>query len=232
MITLVGLGPGDESSLSLGALSALETASLQHVRGDGHLFLRTEHHPVVEALKRRGIRYDSFDILYDDAPDFDSVYAEICTRVLHASSRTDDGSVADVTYAVPGHPLCGEDSVQRIREGAEAAGIETRTVSSGSFVEAALTAVGASLGDGLSIRDALTLRATDSIDRQGNRVDARPDPAHGLLLYQIFDAASASQAKLALMRDYPDDWPIALVRWAGVAGREEVRRIPLFRLDR
>jgi tetrapyrrole methylase family protein/MazG family protein len=34
------------------------------------------------------------------------------------------------------------------------------------------------------------------------------------------------------MRDYPDDWEAVLIRWAGVAGREEVKRIPLFRLDR
>ena len=34
------------------------------------------------------------------------------------------------------------------------------------------------------------------------------------------------------MRDYPDDWEIVLVRQAGVHGSEEVRRVPLYRLDR
>jgi tetrapyrrole methylase family protein/MazG family protein len=52
------------------------------------------------------------------------------------------------------------------------------------------------------------------------------------MLYQVFDTATASHTKLALMQDYPDDWEVSLVKWAGVEGKEEVKSVPLFKLDR
>jgi tetrapyrrole methylase family protein/MazG family protein len=233
VITLIGLGAGDAETLSRGAERALREASARQANGTGALFLRTARHPVVDTLQVWGLNFETFDALYAAAPDFQTVYAEIAARVLAGAQRLGaDGAPFPVAFAVPGHPLFGEDSVRRIRAGAEAAGIETRLVSSGSFVEAALTAAGVSLADGCDVRDALTLLPSDQVDRDGSRTSGRADVSRGLLLYQVFDTASASHAKLCLMRDYPDDWEVALIRWAGVAGREEVRRIPLFRLDR
>lgn len=233
MITLIGLGAGDADTLSRGAERALRLASAQMAAGQGCLWLRTACHPSAEALRDWGLSFETFDALYDAAPDFATVYATIAERVLTVAGRTGaDGTPLPIAYAVPGHPLFGEESVRLIREGARTAGIETQVVSSGSFVEAALTAAGTSLDTGCDVRDAQTLHAFDRVDANGDPTGGRLDVSRGLLLYQIFDAASASTAKLALMRDYPDDWKIALIRWAGVAGREEVRRLPLFRLDR
>ncbi len=233
MITLIGLGAGDSDTLTRGAERALRAADTAAKQGAGALFLRTARHPVVETLHEWGLEFETFDALYDSAPDFATVYAGIAARVLEAAQRTDaDDTPLPVAYAVPGHPLFGEESVRLIRAQAAEAGIETRIVASGSFVEAVLTAVGADLGDGVDVRDALTLASQDQVDRSGHAVGERLDVSRGLLLFQVFDTASASHAKLSLMRDYPDDWEIALVRWAGVDGREEVRRLPLFRLDR
>jgi len=233
VITLIGLGAGDFDTLSIGAHRALRAASTAAAQGKGVLFLRTGRHPVVETLREEGLRFETFDALYETAPDFTAVYTGIAARVLaEAERKTDHGEPFPVAYAVPGHPLFGEESVRRIREGAAERGIPVRIVSSGSFVEAALTAAGANLGDGVDVRDALTLAATDTVDANGHPGAGRVDVSRGLLLYQVFDTASASHAKLALMRDYPDEWEIALVRWAGVAEKEEARRIPLFRLDR
>src|SRR5262249_52457933 len=151
-----------------------------------------------------GLRFETFDTLYESAPDFAAVYTGIAARVLaEAERRTEQGEPFLVAYAVPGHPLFGEESVRLIREGAVERGIAVRIVSSGSFVEAALTAAGATLGDGIDVRDALTLAATDAVDANGQPDRGRVDVSRGLLLYQVFDAASASHAKLALMRDYP-----------------------------
>ncbi len=233
MITLIGLGPGDAETLSRGAERALREASAAMEQGTGVLLLRTARHPVVEALRAWGLHFETLDALYDTAPDFAAVYSGIAARVLAEAARiTGGGKPFAVAYAVPGHPLFGEESVRLIREGAASAGIPTQIVSSGSFVEAALTAAGASLGDGVDVRDALTLAPTDRIDEHGHPDGGRLDVSRGLLLYQVFDTASASHAKLSLMRDYPDDWEIALIQWAGVPGREAVRRVPLFQLDR
>ena len=233
MITLVGLGAGDSDSLSRGAERALRKASSGMQAGTGTLYLRTSRHPCVDWLRQEGLAFATFDDVYDVAPDFAAVYAHIADVVLSEAQRqSPDGQPFDVTFAVPGHPLFGEESVRLIREQAMERRIETRIVASGSFVEATLTAAGVSLADGCDVRDALTLQTGDSVDRQGQRMSGRLDVTRGLLLFQVFDAASASHAKLALMRDYPDDWQVILVRAAGVPGQEEVRNVPLFRLDR
>jgi len=231
VITLVGLGSGDAASLSLGARRALETASELHRKGAGKLYLRTEQHPIVETLREWGLDFTSFDSLYDSSPDFDTVYRTIAATVIDAASGGSCRAPLRVTYAVPGHPLFAEDSVRQIRAAATELNIPVNIVGSGSFVEAVLTAVGVEIGSGCDIRDALTLRQSDSIGRDGNRLPGRPDPSRSLLLYQVFDTHAASQTKLALMQDYPDDWEVALVRRAGT-GQEIVCHIPLYRLDR
>ncbi|HEX6816899.1 MAG TPA: nucleoside triphosphate pyrophosphohydrolase, partial [Ktedonobacterales bacterium] len=42
----------------------------------------------------------------------------------------------------------------------------------------------------------------------------------------------ASGVKLALSELYPDDWEVAVVRWASMPGQENVTRLPLYALDR
>ena len=232
MITLIGLGSGDAESLSLGAKRALETASELHSVGAGKLYLRTELHPTVEALREWGLAFDLFDSLYDSAPDFETVYRTIALTVMTAASNSLHGASAPVAYAVPGHPLFAEDSIRQIRAAAAGLHIPVRIVGSGSFVEAVLTAVGVDLGAGCDVRDALSLPQADQIGRDGHRLPGRPDSSRSLLLYQVFDSDVASRTKLALMQDYPDDWEIALVRRAGIEGREDVRYIPLYQVDR
>jgi tetrapyrrole methylase family protein/MazG family protein len=230
MITLIGLGPGDPDLLTRGAERALYEASRATQEGTGTLLLRTARHPVVEALRDWGLKFATFDALYDSAPDFDTVYTEIALRVIEAHQHS-GAAAGHVWYAVPGHPLIGEESTGRIRAAAQPLGIPVRVVASGSFVEATLAAAGAQLADGFDVRDALTLAEADAIDRNGDPTTPRVDVTRGLLLFQVYDAASASHTKLALMRDYPDDWPVQLIRSAGIPGQEAVKSLPLYRLD-
>lgn len=232
MITLVGLGAGDVSGLSIGAREALTKASRLHHCGEGRLFLRTEHHPVVEALREWGLEFQTFDYLYENARDFETVYEAISDAIIGAAVGATECTGLPVVYAVPGHPLFAEDSVHRIRVSARQLNLPVRIVASGSFVEAVLTAVGVDLAAGCDIRDAQTLTETDTIGRDGSQLPGRPDTARSLLLYQVFDSDVASRTKLALMKDYPDEWEIVLVKSAGVDGQEQVKRIPLLRLDR
>ena len=219
MLTLIGLGAGDADTLSRGAEQALRENS-------GRLILRTARHPVVDTIQEWGIQFESLDSLYEAATDFASLYIQIADVVME---RVRQG---DVAFAVPGHPLFAEDSVQRILALAEAEQISVKIVTSGSFVEASLAAVRSSIGNGCDVRDALMLPLEDIISSSGTRTVGRPDVSRALLLYQVFDQASASHAKLALMRDYPDDWQIAVIQWAGVAGKEAVTWLPLYELDR
>ena len=67
-ITILGLGPGDPMLLTRQAWQVIEESS--------EIFLRTQKHPVVQALPDRLILH-SFDELYDTSPSFEDVYEAI-----------------------------------------------------------------------------------------------------------------------------------------------------------
>lgn len=208
MITLLGLGPADAGHLTEAARDILRAAP--------RLFVRTTQHPAVTDLQRASDApsFRSFDTLYDTAADFETVYETIAETLLNAAQE------ADIVYAVPGHPLVAEESVRRLLERARAAALPVRIVGSASFLEPTLAALSLSLSDGLTLLDALTL------DRYAAQ------PALGLLLYQIYDRQVASDVKLRLMRDYPDEWEVHVVHAAGVPNAERIEILPLHRLDR
>ena len=100
-LTIVGLGPGAAGHLSLETLQLLE---------NHFVILRTEIHPTVEELKRRGIRYISCDGWYEKEATFEEVYDKISSFVLEQARDK------DVVYAVPGSPLVAERTVVLLRE--------------------------------------------------------------------------------------------------------------------
>jgi tetrapyrrole methylase family protein/MazG family protein len=206
LITIIGLGPANAGGLSVAAREALRAAP--------NLLLRTARHPAADELKAEGLKSESLDALYESAPSFDELYTTLAQRVLDAARN------GDIAYAVPGHPLVGEESVKRLIALARENDIPIRIIGSASFLEPTLSALNLSLGDGLLILDALSIDATN----------LRPDTP--TLYYQVYDAQTASALKLALMSQYPSDFEVFVVRAAGVVGQETVETIPLHRLDR
>jgi tetrapyrrole methylase family protein/MazG family protein len=210
MITLVGLGPGRRDSLTLGAYAALKSATT--------LFLRTERHPVVDDLRAEGISFTPLDSHYEQSASFSEVYASLARTVLDAAQHS------DVVYAVPGHPLLGEQSVELVVRSAREQGIPCRVAPASSFIDAALAAL-AELEPGAGSGHLQILDATDLASVQ-------PDPSRPALLYQVYDDDTASRLKIALLEEYPDSLPVQVVRWAGVADAESVVTMPLSELDR
>ncbi|MFL7809523.1 MAG: SAM-dependent methyltransferase, partial [Anaerolineae bacterium] len=207
-ITIVGLGPGDPRHLTREAWEVLEAAS--------EVWLRTERHPTVAGLPA-GLALHSFDALYEGAEDFSQVYEAIATEVLRLGQRTDG-----VVYAVPGHPLVGEATVTHLLSRAEDAGLDVRIVEGLSFIEPTLTALRIDALPGLQVYDAVEVAAL-------HHPPLNPDlPA---LLPQLYSRVLATDVKLTLMNQYPDDHEVALVRAAGTP-EEQVVRLPLYELDR
>ncbi len=226
MITVIGLGPGGVDDLSRRAFQALREGSEAAANGSGVLVLRTSQHPCVDALINEGIQFESYDSLYESASDFQSLYTTIASKLITlAQTRS-------VFYAVPGNPYVGEETVRILLELADTSGIELEVIPSAGFVEAVLIAAKVPQSDGYDVRDALTLSPYDMLDADGLPTSARIDTTRGLILFQVYNVAAASQAKLSLMREYPDEWQIAVVIAAGVKDRETVQWIPLFKLDR
>lgn len=207
-ITIVGLGPGDPNQLTLEAQRILQ--------GAGEVYLRTRHHPTVASLPT-GPSLHFFDHLYEEKETFVEVYDEIARRIL-ALGRRPEG----VVYAVPGHPLVGEASVQRILALAKQRKIGVHVVEGLSFIESVLTCLGLDALAGLQIVDATELAAL-------HHPCLNPDlPA---LIAQLYDQPLASDVKLTLMNLYPDEHPVTLVRGAST-NQAQTLVIPLHKLDR
>src|ERR1700756_4716969 len=106
-IVVVGLGPGRWEDLTLEARDVLEHAPF--------IVCRTLRHPTVDALRARrpDLALDSFDALYDAAESFAALYPAMTRRLLALVAERPQGE--PLVYAVPGHPLLGEESVRRLR---------------------------------------------------------------------------------------------------------------------
>lgn len=206
-IYLIGLGPGDREGLTLGALEALKTIR--------PLYLRTEEHPAVAALREEGINFNTFDNLYRQKENYDDIYLDMARQVLEGARR--EGQAA---YALPGHPLAAERSVGLLLDLAAGEGVTVEVRAGGSFMEACLTALKLDPSRGVTFLDALEIHALKS------------PPAQDLIIFQLFNRRAASRVKLALMDFFPDEYPVTLVRQAGVRGKEKLEKIPLYQLDR
>ncbi len=207
-LTIIGLGPGDASLLTVEARDLLSSAD--------EVWLRTAHHPTISGLPT-GPAYESFDPIYDGGDSFHQVYEEIVARVLNLARRPQG-----VIYAVPGHPLFGEATVRELLARAEAAALPVRIVAGVSFVDSLAAALGIDpLADGLLVLDALELG-----ERRRLLVPQRPT-----LIAQVYDRRTASHAKLALLDAYPPEHAVRIVRATGT-GDAAVINTTVERLDR
>lgn len=206
-IIIVGLGPGAAEDLTRRAWHTLTNAP--------RLFLRTSQHGCVPALPTT-LAYESFDALYETHDRFEDVYAAIIEALMAAARG------GDLVYAVPGDPLVGEATTTGLLEATREAGIAVDVVSGVSFVEPLLALLGVDALDGLQLLDGLQVAAM---------YHPPINPAFPALLAQVYSPAVASDIKLTLMNQYPDDFELQLVHGAGTADAR-VEILPLYALDR
>src|SRR5689334_17928675 len=219
-ITILGLGPGSISDLTLQAYNLLEQAA-----HDGQtVYFRTTIHPTVDALQQAipHLQIASFDRLYDESADWGGLYQQIAEEVCALATQQ------SVIYAVPGHPLIGETSVQLILRLARERGLHVAIVAGLSFLEPVCALLELDPFDaGLQLVDATNLVALGTDEIAGKVVPTAP-----LLVAQLYNRRLASAVKIALSECYPDEWPVKLVRAAGIGTDEAVIEVPLYELDR
>lgn len=207
-ITIVGLGPGRVEELTLAAWRTLENAS--------DVYLRTNRHPLVQELPPNAT-YHSFDVLYDAADSFDTLYAEIVERLLSLAVERDT-----VIYAVPGHPLVGEQTTTLLLERAASLdGVDVEIVAGLSFIEPALTALGLDAMAGLQVHDALDMVTS---------YHPPLNPDYPTLIAQVYSRDVAANLKLTLMNQYPDEYEVTLLHGAGT-NDAQLERVPLHAID-
>ncbi len=204
-IHIIGLGAGDFLQLPLGVYRTLKKAD--------PLYLRTADHPVVKELEQEGLRYESFDSVYEKHDEFAPVYREIAETLIANSQKE------PIFYAVPGHPLVAEQTVQFLIDAEKEGRCELSIAGGQSFLDAIFGALRIDPIEGFQLID-------------GTGIDSdRLNMNEHLLIAQVYDQFSASEVKLSLMEKYPDDYPVTIVTAAGSAG-ERLRTVPLHELDR
>ncbi|MGN6361115.1 MAG: nucleoside triphosphate pyrophosphohydrolase [Thermomicrobiales bacterium] len=218
-IVVVGLGPGDAGLMTRDTLDWLASGR--------PVWLRTRIHPTVAQLPDAA-RWSDFDALYEQADNFDALYAAIVAALLDAALAAGDGPIV---YAVPGHPTIGESTVARLREAAPARGVAVAIVPALSFLDTIAPLLPLDpLRDNLQLVDGLALAA--ALDAEPFSGGVWPlSPLRPALVGQVYNAATASAVKLALGRFYPDDHPVTVLRASGVAGAETTHTVPLHELD-
>jgi len=207
-IIIVGLGSGDEDQLTLGVWKQLQAAQ--------KLYLRTDRHPAVALLQKNGIAYETFDALYEKRDTFEEVYEAIAQELLTLAKS----AAAPVIYAVPGHPMVAEKTVQLLRGRCPREGITLRLLGGESFLDQAFLRLGFDPIEGFQLLNGSDL-SVHSLNPQLHTV-----------IGQVYDTFTASDVKLTLMELYPDDTEVVVGHALGVTAEEKIVRIPLYELDR
>nr|WP_106782168.1 nucleoside triphosphate pyrophosphohydrolase [Lysinibacillus timonensis] len=203
-ITILGLGAGDIDQLPLGIYKKLKKAQ--------RIFVRTNDHPVLIDLEKEGIRFTSFDDIYEKHETFHPVYEEISQRLI------DESIQSSVIYAVPGHPLVAEQTVQLLIRAEHEGRAKLKIEGGQSFLDPIFATLKIDPIDGFQLFDGTSFSIHD--------VNMR---AH-VLIAQVYDSYSASEVKLTLMEKYRDDYPVTVITAAGSLN-EKVTTIPLYELD-
>lgn len=209
-ITVVGLGSGDADQLTLGVWRRLQKAERR--------FVRTEKHPMMKIFGDNDLTYTSFDSLYEQLDSFPDVYAAITEALIGQAKSL--SAASELIYAVPGHPMVAERTVQLLRERCLQEGIELVILGGESFLDQAFTRLGFDPIEGFVLLDAAELKPSQ----------LRPE-LH-TLIGQVYDEFTASDVKLSLMEQLPDDYPVIVGHALGIAGEEQILTIPLYELDR
>ncbi|PJF23252.1 MAG: nucleoside triphosphate pyrophosphohydrolase [Phototrophicales bacterium] len=207
-LVIVGLGPGDIDDLSRKAWRVIKNATT--------VYLRTSKHGCVACLPQNGQVYHTFDYLYEASESFETVYETIVQTLLTAAQEQ------DVVYAVPGDPLVGESTTTRILTRAAETGIDVEIVNGISFIEPMLKLIGVDALDGLQILDGIDIAAM-------HHPPINPD--YPALIGQVYSRAVASNVKLTLMNQYPDEFEVTLIHAAGTDSAI-VETLPLYEIDR
>ncbi|AOZ92812.1 nucleoside triphosphate pyrophosphohydrolase [Paenibacillus crassostreae] len=210
ILTVVGLGSGNADRLTVGIMKIIQNAST--------VYVRTKDHPVMSTLEEWHVTLKSFDEIYESYDSFPEVYDTIANLLIQKASEGEAGT--EIVYAVPGHPMVAESTVQLLRERCPEYGITLQILGGESFLDEAFTALGFDPIEGFQLLDASGLNHT------------LIQPQLHTLIGQVYDHFTASEVKLSLMEVYPDDYIVTVGHALGVEGQEDIVHVPLYELDR
>ena len=203
MIEVIGLGAGDINQLSIGVYKKL-------LNSEAIVYTRTLDHPVITDLQQEGVRFYSFDKIYEETEDFAGVYEKISTYLL---DKAKDGPVI---YTVPGHPMLAERTVQLLLEQDE---VPVEISGGQSYLDALFTSLEIDPIEGFQFVDGT------SFERRQLNYEQH------LVFCQVYDSFIASEVKLSLLEDLPPEYEVTIVEAAGTEN-EQLTKLRIEDLDR
>lgn len=205
-LTIVGMGPGAKDYLTLEAYNQLTKK--------GKVYLRTLKHPIVGFLLEEGAEFETYDDYYEAHETFDAVYEAIAKNVIEKLKNE------PIIYGVPGNPFVAERTVELLQAFSEQLGFQINYVYGASFIDAMITSLKKDPVYGLRIQDGLKMHTFTPSVREDH------------IFIQVYDQRVASDIKIDLGKHYPDDYPVTIVRGAGIPGEERIEEVALYELDR
>ncbi|MGM9987000.1 MAG: nucleoside triphosphate pyrophosphohydrolase [Bacillaceae bacterium] len=204
-IIVIGLGASDFEQMPIGIYKRLKATD--------HVYVRTINHPVLSLLQEEGVTFTAFDEIYEKHDQFEQVYEEIVSVLMN-------GQEEEIVYAVPGHPLVAERTVQLLIEKEKNGEIELEIAGGQSFLDAMFTSLKIDPIEGFQFLDGTSFEK-DAIILSNH-----------LIFCQVYDHFIASNVKLSLMDLLlPDEYEVYIVTAAG-SKDEVIKKVPLYELDR
>ncbi|MDY7102685.1 MAG: MazG family protein [Actinomycetota bacterium] len=193
-VVVVGLGPYDESLLTVGTARAIEAVPVR--------FVRTTRHPAAGALGP----CVSFDYVYEAAERIEQVYPAIVERLVAAAAEH-----GEVLYAVPGSPTVAEHSVELLLADDR---VEAEVLPALSFVDLTWARLGVDpLAAGARIVDGHRF-AIDAAGERGPLLVAQCDRRDVLSDIKLAVGEPAPEHAVVLQRLGGPDEAIVTVAWA------------------
>ena len=203
-ITVVSLGPGDPSLLTLQTADALRRAR--------KLILRTARHRAVKWLDEQSIAYEAFDDYYDRYDDFDEMHRAMAARLWQEAAKV------PVTWAVI--DAAHDESIRALRDALPGDG-RLEVLPGLSMADRCLALLPA------DVPQPGRARIIPAVDWD----KTAPDPSTPLLITELWNPALAGDVKLWLTDLYDDEMPIVLFPSSAQMNRRPVT-LPLMELDR
>ncbi|SES22809.1 tetrapyrrole methylase family protein / MazG family protein [Gracilibacillus ureilyticus] len=203
LIDVIGLGGGDMDQLPLGIYRKL-------AQSEQVCYVRTMDHPVVTSLEQEGVHFYGFDSVYEKHGEFESVYEEIVSVLIEKALDEHQ-----IIYAVPGHPMLAERTVQLLLESDR---VDVRLAGGQSFLDDMFRVFQFDPIEGFQFVDATSFQRYQLQYEQH------------IVFCQVYDSFIASEVKLELLEDLPPNHMIYIAEAVG-SRQESLKHIPLVELD-
>ncbi|MCY6485711.1 nucleoside triphosphate pyrophosphohydrolase [Clostridium aestuarii] len=198
MIRVIGLGPGSKQALTLGAVDLLKNSE--------NIYFRTENYPNVEYLKSLGVKFKSYDYLYQRLNNLDEISENIAKDLVDKHSE-----FKEIIYVVPGHPLEGDKTVKILIDSCKEKNIDIEILPTISFID--------TLVKNLKIDVSYGIKIIDSFDVKDSMLDKKIET----IIVGLYNKDIISVIKTKLCGYYNDNTDIYFIKISDEKKLEKVK---------